>query len=46
MGFTDDHSIRKDFIAVKNDNHEEGETILMLEKCLGKNQILDGWELA
>ena len=35
-GFADDHSIRKDFIAVKNDNHEERETILMLEKYLGK----------
>ena len=31
-GFADDHSIRKDFIAVKNDNHEERETILMLEE--------------
>ena len=38
-GFTDDHSIRKDVIAVKNDNHEERETILMLEKCLGKIKI-------
>ena len=31
-GFADDNSIRKDFIAVKNNNHEERETILMLEK--------------
>ena len=35
-GFADDHSIRKDFIAVKDDNHEERETILMLEKCVEK----------
>ena len=35
-GFVDDHSIRKDFIAVKNNNCEERETIPMLEKCLEK----------
>ena len=33
------HSIRQDFIAVKNDNHEERETILMLEKCLRKTKM-------
>ena len=41
-GFADDHSIRKDFIAVKNDNHKERETILMLEKCLGKIKMWMG----
>ena len=45
-GFADDHSNRKDFIAIKNDNHEERETILMLEKCLKKKQNVDGWEPA
>ena len=33
--FADDHSIRKDFIAVKMTTMKR-ETILMLEKCLGK----------
>ena len=36
--FADDHSIKKDYIAVKNNNHEGRETILMLEKCLEKSK--------